>query len=202
MSSILYYILGGLLYIFKSSCYKCSCADSMERGSRSGHSQSEEKDSREFPKSSKRQTKSMGNIRESHAKEKSDRPRPPKKSSKPNSHPNDPCNGDTDSLEQQQQGSDLSPKKSRPKMSKDGSNVGSGSSKSRSKPHHHHHHHHSKDSNSNIKEVHARHSSKSRTKHGSFEEDAQTRNKHGSFEEEEGQFQRRSTENILKSYPN
>ncbi|KAH1070330.1 hypothetical protein AAZX31_03G146300 [Glycine max] len=159
-------------------------------------------DSNEFPKSSKRQTKSMGNIRESHAKEKSDRrPRPHKKSSKTNSDQNDSCNGDTDSL-QQQQGNDFPPKKSRPKMSKDGSNnVGGDSSKTRSKPHHHHHHHSRNSYSNNNQEGHARHSSKTRTTHGSFEEDAHSRNKHGSFEEEE-QFQRRSCENILKSYPN
>ncbi|TKY62341.1 CRIB domain-containing protein RIC7 [Spatholobus suberectus] len=161
--------------------------DSMRRGSRSVNCEGQEKDLHELPKSFKRQSNSMGNIRESHAKEKSDRPRQPKKSSKP-SQPNDLCNGskpteqpmhrDMDSLQLQR--SDLPPKKSRPKMLKDGSNGGGGSSKSRSKAN-------SRDSNSN-QEGHSRSSSKSRNKRGSFDED--------------GQFESGSSENVLKSYPN
>lgn len=128
-------------------------------------------DSHSLPKSSKRQSNSMGHIRESHAKEKSDRPRQPRKSSK-SSQPNDSCNESmhTDA------DSDLPSRRSRSKISKDGSRGGS--AKSRSKAHHHH----SRDSN----ESHSRSGSKTKTKHGSFGQ-------------EDAQYERGSSENVLNT---
>ncbi|RDX94336.1 CRIB domain-containing protein RIC7, partial [Mucuna pruriens] len=64
--------------------------DSMGRGSRSRHREDEEKELHELPKSSKRQPNSMGHIRESHAKERSDRPR--QKKSLKQLQPNGSCN--------------------------------------------------------------------------------------------------------------
>lgn len=143
--------------------------------------QDQEKDFAELPKSSRRQ--SAGNMRESQAKEKSDKPRQQKKSSK---QPKDlfnvsksteqPIPNDMDSF--QLQGNDLPPKKSRSKMTtKDGSIVGgSGSSKSRSK---------AKAKDLNLDQGPP---SRSRNKHRSFEEDRQ--------------IERGSNENILRNYPN
>ncbi|XP_027349059.1 CRIB domain-containing protein RIC10-like [Abrus precatorius] len=159
--------------------------DSIRRGSKSRNREGEEKDiSPELPKSSKRQSNSSGNMRECRAKEKSDRPRHQKKSSK-HSRPNDSCKGskyteqpmmhaDMDSLQLQM--SDDMPKRSRSKMSKDGS-VGGGSTKSRSK----------RDNNSNPLSP-SKFSSKSKSKHMSFEEDEQLKRGH--------------TQDILKNYPN
>jgi len=139
----------------------------MERGSRSGKSEGDERNSFDLAKS-KRQSNSVGTIRESQAKEKSDRPRRPKRSSK-SSQSNDSYHASKDTDEDihtgdcslQREDSDLAHKKSRPKMSKDGSNVGGGSSKTRSKPN-------SKDSRY---KGHGRRSSKSANKQESFEED-------------------------------
>ena len=149
--------------------------------------QGQEKDLPELPKSSRRQ--SMGNMRESHAKEKSDRPRQHKKSSKHSQQRKDTCNeykptyqtmaNDMDSL----QGSDLQPrtlpdvhKRSRSNKAKDASNGGSCSSKSRSRAQ-------PRDPNLD-QELPSRSSSKSR-------------NKQTSFEEEDGQLQRASSKVLL-----
>ncbi|KAK2363850.1 CRIB domain-containing protein RIC7 [Trifolium repens] len=147
-------------------------SDSMKRGSKSLNG---EDDTHELPlpKSSSKQQSHSGNMRESHAKEKSDKPRQPKRHSK-HSTPNDSFNEtkhtsreqsipkDTDSL--QLQGEDandnLPPKTSHSKKTKDVQGVG-GSSKSRSKSQ-------VKESNSKSKELnsnegtHSRSSSKSK----------------------------------------
>ncbi|KAK7284134.1 hypothetical protein RJT34_18874 [Clitoria ternatea] len=133
--------------------------DAKRRGSRSVSSRSQEMDITELPKSSKQHTNSTGNVRESHAKEKSDRPRQGKKSSKhlPHNGSQNDSNTNRDSVQSQE--GDLPPKKNRSKASsKDGS-------KSRSKAHHHH-----RDPNSTI-EPSSGSSHKSRSKNGSFDED-------------------------------
>ncbi|XP_061343374.1 CRIB domain-containing protein RIC7-like [Gastrolobium bilobum] len=165
--------------------------DSMKRDSRSANCQGQEK---ELPKSSRRQSNSTGNIRESHAKEKSDRPRHPKKSSN-QSHPNDSFNGSkpteqlmniTDMDSMQLHGSDLPPRsqqdiprRSHSKKTRDASNVG-GSSRIRSKAQ-------TRDPNLN-EGTPSRSSSKSRNKHRSLEENEQV--------------ERGSNEDILRNYAN
>ncbi|KAG2405918.1 CRIB domain-containing protein [Vigna angularis] len=136
-----------------------SFADSMERSSRSV--KGDERHSFESAKS-KQHSNSTGNVRESQAKEKSDRPRRSKKSSKSSHQPHDSCqtSKDTDhdmhtgDISHQHEDSDLAPRKSRPKMSKEGSNVGGASSRGRSKC-----------------EGHGRRSSKLANKHESLQED-------------------------------
>jgi hypothetical protein len=131
------------IYLFVKNVVN-SYVDSMKRGSKSLNG---EDDTHELPlpKSSSKQQSHSGNMRESHAKEKSDKPRQPKRHSK-HSTPNDSFNEtkhtsreqsipkDTDSL--QLQGEDandnLPPKMAHSKKTKDVQGVG-GSSKSRSK---------------------------------------------------------------------
>lgn len=167
----------------------------MKRGSRSVHCQGKEDIS---TKSSKRQSNSnsTGNMRESHAKEKSDKPRQQKRSSSKHTHSNDSFNGsksteqppiplDSDSL--QLQGNDLPPrilpentKRSHSKKTRDAHVVGS-SSKSRPKAQH-------RDPNNHIEGPASRSSSKSRNKHRHSEDDAQ--------------LERESNEDILINYSN
>lgn len=129
------------------------------------NSQGQEKDSTELPKTSRRHSNSKMNIIESQAKEKSDRPKHTKRSSK-HSQPN----SDSDSIQLQGSGElpptglPESPKKGRSKKTKDASGGG-GSSKTRSKPH-------SRELNSN-EGSHSRSSSKSRNKNRANEEDEQ-----------------------------
>ncbi|WJX84388.1 hypothetical protein P8452_66969 [Trifolium repens] len=124
-------------------------SDSMKRGSKSANDQ-EDTHELPLPKSSKQQSHS-GNMRESHAKEKSDKPRQPKRHSK-HSTPNDSFNEskhtsteqsiskDANSLQLQENTNDDlpprvqsdNPKTAHSKKTKDVQGVG-GSSKSRSK---------------------------------------------------------------------
>ncbi|CAJ1900376.1 unnamed protein product [Sphenostylis stenocarpa] len=176
---------GGIHSKESDSSIQRASEDSMERSSRSVNRHSDDSHLLDSAKS-KRQSNSTGNMRESRAKEKSDRPRNPKRSSKP-SQPNDhhSCHESKHTDQHMQtndyplhhQDSDLPPKKSRSKISKDGSAVSS--SKSRSKAYSRDHNH----------EGHAKRNSKST-------------DKHESFEEEEGHYKRGSSENILKSYVN
>ncbi|ESW34557.1 hypothetical protein PHAVU_001G162500 [Phaseolus vulgaris] len=165
-----------------NSSLQRNSADLMERSSRSVKSQGcdDARHSIDLAKS-KRQSHSMGTVRESQTKERSDRPRRTKRSAK-YSQPNDSCNASKDTDQDMhtgdslQQDSDLAPKKTRPKMLKDGSNVGGGSARTRSKAK-------SKDSQH---EGHGRRScSKLTHKQESIEED--------------GHFERESRESTLNS---
>jgi len=126
----------------------------MKKGSRSVNV---EEDTHELPlpKSSKQHSRSSGNMRESHAKEKSDKPRQPKRHSKHSKPNNDSFNEskvitteqirpmDTDSLQLQGTTNDNlppriqpeNPKRTYSKKTKDIQGVG-GSSKARSKAQH------------------------------------------------------------------
>lgn len=179
--------------------------DSKRRGSGgSGNYHQGQEDTAELTKSSRRHSNSTGNMRESHAKEKSDRPRQTKRSSKHHSQSNESLSGsklteqqpmsnmDSDSL--QLQGShELPPRsqqdnnntrRSHSKKTKDACSGGAGaggvSSKSRPKAQ-------TKDPNSN-EGPHSRSSSKTRNKHRHSEED--------------GQLERGSSEDVLRNYSN
>jgi len=136
-------------------------ADSMERSSRSVKGRCDERQSLESGKC-KHSNSTVGNVRESHAKEKFDRPRRTKKTSKPSQQPNDSCQASKDTEHEmqtgdnshQQEDTDLAPKKSRPRMTKDGSTVGGASAKARSRS-----------------EGHGRRTSKLASKHECLEED-------------------------------
>ncbi|XP_024625124.1 nuclear speckle splicing regulatory protein 1 isoform X1 [Medicago truncatula] len=123
--------------------------DSMKKGSRSVNVE-EDTNELPLPKSSKQHShSSSGNIRESHAKEKSDKPRQPKKHSKHSTPNNDSFNNesklttteqsrsmDTDSLQLHGTTNDNLPsKRTYSKKTKDIQGVG-GSSKARSKAQH------------------------------------------------------------------
>ncbi|KAE9590452.1 putative CRIB domain-containing protein [Lupinus albus] len=159
---------------------KQSNEDSSRRGCSSRHVDYEGNE-RDISRSRRQST---GNMRECQAKEKSDKPRQPKKPSK--HHSKDSSSHvsksieDVDSFQLQQNNSnnnDLPPKTSRSKLTtKDGSiGGGSASSKSTSTAQTENHTHRSTHSHS-------------RTKQRSFEEDAQ--------------IKRGSNENMLTNYPN
>lgn len=179
-----------------------------------------------LPKSSKQHSNSTTNIRESHAKEKSDKPRQQKRSSK-HSTSNESINEskhtteqitpmDIDSLQLQGNNNDLpprihpeKPKRTHSKKMKD-AQGGSGSSKSRSKAQHRdpnsnegsHSRSSSKSKELNSNERHqSRFSSKSRDHNSSEGHTSRSRNKHRQSQED-GQLERGSNEDILRNDQN
>ena len=142
------------MFIYFAENVVNSYVDSTRKGSRS---ENVEEDTHELPlpKSSKQHSHSSGNMRESHAKEKSDKPRQPKKHSKHSTPNNDSFNEsklttteqnrpmDTDSLQLQETTNDNLPPKIQPeipkrtysKKTKDIQGAG-GSSKARLKAQH------------------------------------------------------------------
>ncbi|CAI8614356.1 unnamed protein product [Vicia faba] len=210
--------------------------ETIKRGSRSMHLE-ENTHELPLPKSSKNQPHSTRNLRESHAKEKADKPRQPKRNSK-RSTSNDALNEsnlttreqpipmDTDSLQLQKTSDDNlppkiqsdNPKRTNYKKTKDVQGV-SGSSKSRLKSQHKEHNSNedtpsiscskSKDQISNeeigskSKEPKSKEGSHLRSNEGRRHSrpDSKPKTKHR-INEEDGQFERESSEDILRNCPN
>lgn len=197
----------------------------MKKGSRSVNVE-EDTNELPLPKSSKQHSHSSGNIRESHAKEKSDKPRQPKKHSKHSTPNNDSFNNesklttteqsrsmDTDSLQLHGTTNDNLPsKRTYSKKTKDIQGVG-GSSKARSKAQHKepdsgeetHFRSSSKSRDPDSKEVpHSRSGSKSKNLNSNeghpSRHDAKSKSKHRLSED--GQLERGSNEDLLRKYTN